>query len=137
MATISKHKKSTQKPPKSRPQATSTLSQPISADSASLKTLSSFSPDGQLFALLTLAVDKHRLRVFDVTNGTVAGEYVLQTSFGTCLQWAKISSTDGGRASSPSKKRKRTNDTTVSSNSISVVMLGLGNGTLIFFSPAR
>jgi len=140
MATVSKQKKSTQKPPKSRPQATSRLSQPVTTDSASLKPLSSFSPDGQSFALLTLAVDKHRLRVFDVASGNVAGEYVLQASFGTCLQWAKISNVDGGRPSSPSKKRKRTtqeSEASTSSTSISVVMLGLANGTLIFFSPTR
>lgn len=82
-------------------------------------------------------MDKHRLRVFDVAHGNVAGEYVLQASFGTCLQWAKISNGDGGRASSPSKKRKRAAQEPNASQTISVVMLGLANGTLTFFSPAR
>jgi len=144
MATISKkQRKSTTKPPKSRPEATNALSQPIVAGSAALSALSSFSPDGHSFALLSLAVDKHRLRVFDVTNGNVIGEYVLQVSYGACLQWAKISNLDGpgGRTStSPSKKRKRTiedSETATSNSSLSVVMLGLSNGTLTFFSPAR
>jgi U3 small nucleolar RNA-associated protein 5 len=141
MASVSKkQKKSIQKPPKSRPEATSALSQPVVAGSAPLAALSSFSPDGHSFALLTLAVDKHKLRVFDVANGNVAGEYVLQVSSGTCLQWTKISNTDRGRPSSPSKKRKRTDQesgNTTSNTLISVVMLGLANGSLTFFSPGK
>ena len=139
-STSKKQKGSAQKPQKSRPEATGALSQPVVSGSSSLTALSSFSPDGHLFALLTLAVDKHRLRVFDVSNGSVVGEYVLQVSLGTCLQWTKISNADGGRPSSPSKKRKRSVQESVnaaSSTSTLVVVLGLANGSLTFFSPTR
>lgn len=137
MAHVSKkEKKSGSKPPKSRPVATSSLSQPVTADAAALAALNAFSPDRRSFALLSLSVDKHRLRVFDTDNGRAIAEYILQTSSARCLRWGRISS-GSGSVSSHSKKRKKETQLSAKSPPTSVVILGLVNGSVTFFSPAQ
>lgn len=141
MATISKKaKKASAKPPKSRPASTGALVQPVTAEGTSLATLSAFSPDGQWFALLSLAVDKHKLRVFDRNSGKSIAEYVLQASSVTSLQWAQIAATLDPPLSPQSKKRKRTNENSKPEerhSGILVVVLGLANGGLTCFSPTQ
>jgi len=149
MATHAKsHKK--QKPPKSRPVSTSAISQPVPIDSesSSLAALSTFSPDGKWFALLSLAVDKHRLRVFDTENpggGKVVAEYVFQVSTVTCLRWGKVAVGDENshhdiesEKKGKSKKRKRNPESSTDARpSTQVILLGLANGAVTFFSPTH
>lgn len=149
MASANKsHKK--QKPPKSRPISTSAISQPppIDNESSSLASLSAFSPDGKWFALLSLAIDKHRLRVFDTQKGygsKVVAEYVLQVSSVTSLRWGKIKHGDANShqdaqewKKSKSKKRKKTKDEeSVAIPSTQVIVLGLANGSVTCFSPTH
>ena len=61
MATVATKKKKG----KGRPISSSVLSRPALEDSSSRDTLSAFSPSGDLFAFVSHAVDKHRLRVHD------------------------------------------------------------------------
>lgn len=149
MATHSKSPKK-QKPSKSRPVSTSVISQPVPVDSesSSLASLSAFSPDGKWFALLSLAVDKHRLRVFDAENsggGKVVAEYVLQVSIVTSLQWGKVVMGDENshhdiesEKKGKSKKRKRNQEVKADARpTTQVIILGLANGTITFFSPTH
>lgn len=132
-------KKKKVKPPKSRPEATFTISQPLNAQIGSLAALSAFSDDGKQFALLSLAVDKHRLRVYDTGNGKAFAEYTLQTSRASCLAWVDVNYAPD--AAQSAKKRKRRQEETVSSSQppqiVSCIALGLANGSVAFFSPSH
>ena len=101
-----KSNKPRNKPPKSRPAATSALSQPAVEDASSTYSLSSFSHDGELFAFLSLAVDKHRLRVYDTTTGQPVAEHVFDSRVSS-LCWARFDASQG--EDGPRRKRKRKN----------------------------
>ncbi|RDB29056.1 U3 small nucleolar RNA-associated protein 5 [Hypsizygus marmoreus] len=145
MTTSGKTKKRT-KPPQGRPVSTSTISQPVVEDSSQLTTLSSFSPDGTHFAFLSLAVDKHRLRVYSTVTGQSVAEHIIDSARVSALAWSTFDPSDGMNASStdtgasPSKKKRRKRDSLPSeeegpSRSIEVVILGLSDGSIVFFSP--
>ncbi|KII94398.1 hypothetical protein PLICRDRAFT_99663 [Plicaturopsis crispa FD-325 SS-3] len=147
MASSASSKKQRSKPPRGRPAATSLLSQPVVQDASSLSHLSSFSPNGTLFAFLSLAVDKHRLRVFDTVSGQTVAEYVVASARVSALTWSRFnpqsSAAEGDSASQPAKKKKRrksqgeTVGPEVVDSTIEVVVLGLTDGSLEFFSPTR
>ncbi|KAH9945591.1 NUC189-domain-containing protein [Amylocystis lapponica] len=145
-STPSKAKKARTKPPRGRPAATSAISQPAVVDASSLSYLSTFSPRGDLFAFLSLAVDKHRLRVYDTATRQSVAEHVVDTARVTSVCWYDSTDTaaqmeeDEETASQPKKKRKQRHSKTsnVASTSNSppqAVVLGLSDGTLTFFSP--
>jgi U3 small nucleolar RNA-associated protein 5 len=126
------------KPPKSRPVGTSTLSQPITQQTGSLATLAAFSPKANLFALLSLAVDRHRLRVYDTATSQANAEYIVQAARVTCLRWMDISSVHSDPIQAQKKKRKRESASSSSKKSkTQVVALGLSTGAVTFFSPAH
>lgn len=144
-AVSSKAKKRQTKPPKSRPQATSSLSQPAVEDAWSSTILSVFSPSADLFALLSLAVDKHRLRVYDVNVNRVVFEHVVNGARVTSLAWIKLNATESSSSIkkndvSPSRKRKKVDNETASSATpnatpdILALALGLSNGKVQIFS---
>ncbi|KAI0700422.1 WD40-repeat-containing domain protein [Cytidiella melzeri] len=134
-----KSKKPRNKQLKGRPTSTSTLSQPAVEDTSSSNTISSFSPQGDLFAFLSLAVDKHRLRVYDTTTGQSVAEHVVTSARVSSICWAHydITTTRGGE---PKRKRKRKNHQGDNA-SITLpppgIILGLTNGSLILYSPAH
>src|SRR5580658_6057079 len=93
-------KKPRKKPPTSRPTSTSQISHPVTVEGASaLVSLSSFSPKGDLFAFVSLAVDKHRLRVFDTTSARSVAEHTVDSSRVTTLAWSSIDLSEGQRQS--------------------------------------
>ena len=99
-----KAKNKASKPPTDRAVGTSVLAQPSLSSPASR--LSSFSPDGALFAFLSLAVDKHRLRVYDVATGSAVADHTFDAARVTALVWGAFELTDESKAST--KRRKRT-----------------------------
>ena len=141
MAPSKKSSASHSKPSKSRPISTSSLSQPSQLESSSV--LSSFSPDGTLFALATLAVDKHRIRVYNVVSGQAVSEYTVDSGRISVLSWSTLHlGSSDPESRSPSKKRKKTrseDDNAVQEDDkkVAVLVVGLSNGTIMFFSPTH
>ncbi|OSD05803.1 NUC189-domain-containing protein [Trametes coccinea BRFM310] len=143
-----KSKKSRTKPPRDRPQATSAISQPAVEDATTSTYLSSFSPDGQLFAFLSLAIDKHALKVYDTATRRSVAEHVVDAARVTSLCWARLDLAEGQAkgaededASRKSKRKKRNSlaadATTPSTNAPQLVVLGLSDGSLLLFSPSH
>ncbi|KAH9486680.1 U3 small nucleolar RNA-associated protein 5 [Psilocybe cubensis] len=128
------------KPVKGRPPSTSTLAHLSQSNSPSI--LSAFSPDATLFAFVVLAIDRHRLRVYDSASGRAVSEYTVDSARVSSLKWATLTSdSPGPEQNSPSKKRKKTSVPTAaekdSSSRTEVVALGLSDGIVIFFSPSH
>lgn len=126
------------KAPKSRRAGTSALSQPVTQQTGGLATLAAFSPSANLFALLSLAVDRHRLRVYDTATAQANAEYIVQPARATCLHWMDIL-TEPAHAQKKKKKRDSAVSTTSTSrkSKTQVVALGLSSGAVTFFSPAH
>lgn len=140
--------KSGPKSSKGKAASTSIISQPSVEDTSNLAALSSFSADGTLFAFLSLAVDKHRLRVFNTASAQSVAEFTVDSARVSYLTWTCLNlSVDGGipppddSTIQPSKKkRKKRNSTVKAGEQISgtqVVVLGLTNGVVLFFSPTH
>lgn len=147
MASSGKSKKGHTKPPKGRPISTSTISQPAVEDTSHLTALSSFSPKGNLFAFLSLAVDKHRLRVYDTVSGQSVAEHIVDSARVSTLAW-DTSDLPGNQEppfdndAQPTKKKRKKRDSMtteeeVPSTAVEVIILGLSDGTVLFFSPAH
>ncbi|CAG8432901.1 4730_t:CDS:2 [Diversispora eburnea] len=93
------------------------------------------SPEGDLFAIITQGVDRHRLRVFDTHTGTVNNDFSSEKEDNfTCLSWGNVIIDDlnGKVDAPPPKKRKRR----ISQNQqySKVIALGLQNGSIIIYS---
>jgi U3 small nucleolar RNA-associated protein 5 len=148
MATATSSKKQKVKPPpKGRPVSNTPLSHPPSRDSF-FATLSAFSPSADLFAIVSLAVDKHRLRVHDTNTGRSISEYIPDSARITALSWAtfpthKSLGEEGQESedSAPRKKRKKRDSRAPLPESgptaIPVVALGLSTGSITIFSPSH
>lgn len=118
------------------------LSHPPSQDSSFL---SAFSPSADLFAFVSLAVDKHRLRVHDTHTGRSISEYIVDSARVTALSWATFQSPKSLGDSretedvAPRKKRKKRDSSAPQSvpepEATLVVVLGLSTGSVIVFSP--
>lgn len=109
-AATQKSKKQRVKAPRSRPLGTSSISQPVVEDAWSSTVLSAFSPDAQLFAFLSLAVDKHRLRVFDANSSHSIAEHIIDRAQVSSLAWVPFDTSDkniGEKEASPSKKAEK------------------------------
>ncbi|KAJ7022034.1 WD40-repeat-containing domain protein [Mycena alexandri] len=150
MASTEKSKKNRIKPPRGRPAATSAISQPVVEDASYLTALSSFSPKGNLFAFLSLAVDKHRLRVYDTATGQSVAEHVVDSARVSSLTWSNFDPSDGQRPAvsdaeePPNKKKRRKRNSQANGDgplqimaAIEVVLLGLSDGTVLFFAPTH
>lgn len=143
---VTKAKKTRTKAPKSRPKTTFSTPHGVSSP---LQWLSQFSQDGSHFSLLSLSVDKHRLRVYDTQTSRSVAEHVVESGRVTCLQWARLDlighqdiPMGGSETLSPSKKKRKTHDTTVSeakeaSPRVHVVLLGLSDGSICCFSHSH
>lgn len=147
-STPSKSKKFRVKPPRGRPVATSAISHPAVEDASALTHFSSFSPDGLLFAHISLAIDKHRLRVYDAITRQSIAEYVVDGAQVTSSCWVHLRQSDataaeeGESTHQPKKKRKKRNSMAVDEASApapasQMITLGLSNGSLVMFSPAH
>ncbi|KAG6814451.1 hypothetical protein H0H92_007455 [Tricholoma furcatifolium] len=133
------------KPPQNRPVSTSAISQPVVEDASHLTVLSSFSPDGNHFAFFSLAVDKHRLRVYSTVTGQSVAEHIIDSARVSSTTWATFNPAEEQNTSanvepSPNKKKRRKRDSLAAgeetqSAAIEVVVLGLSDGTILFFSP--
>lgn len=148
-AMASSSKKQRTKPPKGRPLATSALTQPVVQDSSSSTFLSSFSPNGNFFAFLSLAIDKHRLRVYDTGTGQAVAEHVADTGHFTSLTWSYFDPSDKYKPAQedgsdrPSKKQRKKlknmalegSEADSQTSAIEVIVLGVSDGTLLLFSP--
>ncbi|KAG6868252.1 hypothetical protein C0993_005826 [Termitomyces sp. T159_Od127] len=144
MASSLKSRKRT-KPPQGRPTATSAISQPVVEDASHLTALSSFSPDGTHFAFLSLAVDKHRLRIYSTVTGQSVAEYIVDSARVSAATWGKFDPLESQNPSqnteaSPSKKKRRKKNSLAAeeeaqSVTIEVVILGLTDGSIMLFSP--
>ncbi|KAA1468390.1 NUC189-domain-containing protein [Dentipellis sp. KUC8613] len=144
-----KSKKARVKPPRGRPASTSALSHPVVENSSSVFSLSSFSPKGDLFAYISLSIDKHRLRVYDTVSGQSVTEHVVDAGRVTALSWSQFDPSEGNKTSAPDedlsskKKRKKRNSTggaavvVEQANAPQVVVLGLSNGSVLIFSPSH
>ncbi|CDO70912.1 hypothetical protein BN946_scf184829.g20 [Trametes cinnabarina] len=143
-----KAKKSRTKPPRDRPQATSAISQPAVEDATTSTYLSSFSPDGQLFAFLSLAIDKHALKVYNTATRRSVAEHVVDAGRVTSLCWARLDLAEGQAkgaededASRKSKRKKRNSlvadAASPTPSAPQLVVLGLSDGSLLLFSPSH
>ncbi|KAJ3802606.1 WD40-repeat-containing domain protein [Lentinula aff. detonsa] len=134
-----KSKKKRAKQSNTRPVTTSTISQPVVEDASYLTALSSFSPKGDLFAYLSLAVDKHRLRVYDTTTGQSVAEHVVDSARVSSLSWCHLSANITSTGVPPSKKKRRKSQAAddAQQGSIQAVALGLSDGSVLFFSPTH
>ncbi|KAI5124479.1 hypothetical protein M0805_008361 [Coniferiporia weirii] len=146
--THQKPRKQQAKPKKLHLPATSAIAQPVVEDAVSSTILSAFSPDALLFAFLSLAVDKHRLRVYDVNANRVVAEHIVDRARVTSLAWIPFGITDKNlpeeKENPPSKKRKKPDSgpgrsEAVESTSMKVqaVALGLSDGSVQLFSAAH
>jgi U3 small nucleolar RNA-associated protein 5 len=134
---------STSKTKKPRKDRNTPFSHPPSRSSF----LSAFSPSADLFAIVSLAVDKHRLRVHDTHTGKSISEYTVDSARVTALSWAKFqlpkALLDGQETedSAPRKKRKKRDSRVpqpiAEPDAIPVVVLGLSTGSTIVFSSSH
>ena len=142
---VKKSKKARVKPPKSRPETVFSTAH----DATSSRGFSRFSQDGEHFAFLSLSVDKHRLRIYNTRTSHSIAEHVVESGRVTCLQWARLDLTGNqgtpagsSETPSPSKKKRKTRDATVSetkrtSPGVHVVLLGLSDGSICCFSHSH
>jgi len=148
MATAPPSKKQKVKPPKGRPVSNTPLSHPPSRDSSFFATLSAFSPSADLFAIVSLAVGKHHLRVHDTNTGRSISEHIADSARITALSWATFPThkplSDEGQESensAPRKKRKKRDSRAPppasGPDAIPVVSLGLSTGSITIFSPSH
>ncbi|KAK7029645.1 Small subunit (SSU) processome component [Paramarasmius palmivorus] len=142
MSAPEKSKKNRNKSNKSRPQTTTTISQPAVQDASYLTALSSFSHRGNFFAHLSLAVDKHRLRVFNTATEQSQAEHVVESARVASLSWCQIELTPGQKADdgeAPTKKKRRKSQAAEDSQekTVEVVALGLTDGSVLLFSPTH
>lgn len=146
MATVAARKKKSASV-KGRPVSNSVISQPALESSSSVDTVSAFSPSGDLFAFVSLAVDKRRLRVHDTTTGTSVSEYIIDSARVTALSWAlfqnpkSVSEDQDTEESAPRKKRKKRDALALPHHTepepIPVIVLGLSTGSVVIFSPSH
>ena len=147
MASTASSKKQKAKPPKGRPVSNTSLSHPPLRDTSFLSSLSAFSPSADQFAIVSLAVGKHRLRVHDTNTGRSVSEYIADSAQVTALSWATfqtpkfLGESQESEDSAPRKKRKKRNSRALQPvsepDAIPVVALGLSTGSIIIFSPSH
>jgi len=127
---------------KSHPQSTAAISHAHVHDATTVSTIAHFSPDASLFALLTLAIDKHRIRIFDASTGSPIVEHTLDAR-ATTAQWLTLGlAVEGahGTTAIPMKKRKKAVAAAaeeLQSPRHPLLCVGLSNGTIVLFSAKQ
>lgn len=130
-------KNKTPKPPKSRPASTSALAQPLKV-SGSEGGLTKFAPDASLFAQLSQAVDRCRLRVYTASPAGLMADFLLpEGTQCAAMEWVPLSAPAQPESVAP-KKRKAQAKHSPSHDASGVqlhVALGLSNGTVLLYAP--
>jgi U3 small nucleolar RNA-associated protein 5 len=137
-----KHPKPT--PANQRPKSTSELAQPTA--STSLTALTAFSPEpSDFFAQLSLAVDAHTLRIYDVVTGRCTARWAASEAREkvTCIEWVEVPSQAKVADSKRGKKRRKSSsaaekepvDPSDATPRVQLVALGLSNGTIALVHP--
>lgn len=101
-----------------------------------------FSPKADHFALLAVAVDKHCLRIFNVSNSILVAEHTVDAARVSSMCWLSLSLTEeegkGLNPSTPARPRKRKKSTSKGlvpeSSQTELVGLGLTTGSLLLYS---
>ncbi|WFC99887.1 Small subunit (SSU) processome component [Malassezia yamatoensis] len=129
-------KSQTPNPPKSRPGATSQLSQPlVDAENANL---TAFAPDASLFAQVSRAADRCRLRVYAANPSAVMADSLLpENTQCNAIAWTEFSSSTSSELNAP-KKRKAASQSNAASSHSEVhwhIALGLSNGRILLYAP--
>ncbi|KAI8644881.1 WD40-repeat-containing domain protein [Parasitella parasitica] len=84
------------------------------------------------FALITHAVDRHRLRIFNVRSGTVSNDYSAQEKEKiTCLTWGCMKDTGDLQANTVQAFKKKKSGVAVLSR---VIALGMHSGSIAMYS---
>lgn len=129
-------KNKTPKPPKSRPVSTTALSQPLGSNFSAQ--ITAFARDATLFAQLSQAIDRARLRVYAPGTAGVMADYLLPEGIECrAMTWVHLGAKNSKDGLS-SKKRKALVKAEVqgaSSSAAAHVALGLSDGTVLVFSP--
>ena len=133
------------KPPKSRAVSTSTLAQPhMSAQSAYL---GAFSPDASLYAHVSQAVDRHRVRVYTsaasaaAAASSVLADYLMPEALECrAIAWVHL----GAAASAPASHKKRRAPASGkqradedAGRAAPHLALGTSDGSVLLFSPQQ
>lgn len=130
-------KNKTPKPPKSRPAATSALAQPLQA-TASEGNITAFAPDASLFAQLSRAVDRCRLRVYTASPAGLMADYLLPEQVQcAAIAWVSLPSAVPTESVAP-KKRKAQAKAHLHKEGAGAqlhVALGLSDGTVLLYAP--
>jgi len=139
---------------KSNGPSTSALHQPVQASTSSA--LTSFSPS--YYAHVSLALDAHTVRIFEVASGRCVNRWAAadeQNEKVGALQWVDLQvpateATESKRTKKRSRKSSLTNGiegssvadesskkTDAASDNVSVLALGLSDGSIIFLHPTN
>ncbi|WFD43734.1 Small subunit (SSU) processome component [Malassezia psittaci] len=129
-------KSKTPKPPKSRPSATSGLSQPLVATENA--NLTAFAPDASLFAQVSRAADRCRLRVYAADPSAVIADYLLpENTQCKAIAWIELNNATLSESNAPKKRKAPSKSNAASSHSEAQwhIALGLSNGTILLYAP--
>lgn len=98
-----------------------------------------YSPQGEYFVHVSLAVYKHRLRVYNTSTGKSVAEHSIESGRVTAMSWQAVDAELAveGEQAAARKRRKTSRASEVSSSMVQVVALGLSTGSFLFFSPSR
>lgn len=126
------------KPPKSRPASTSALSQPLKSEHGAQ--ITAFSHDTALFAQVTQAVDRARLRVYAADKAGVLADFLLpETTACHALAWVLLDPHTETEGLSSKKRKALAKAESQSESSASTpsehVALGLSDGSILIYSP--
>ncbi|KAF9514434.1 hypothetical protein BS47DRAFT_1342995 [Hydnum rufescens UP504] len=109
--------------------------------------LSSFSSDSSFFVHISLALDKHRLRLYNTATGRALAEHVFESGRVTAISWHLSPTTAATVSLEPSSKRRRKQknleaDATsapisTASPPVTLLAIGLSNGSISLFSPTQ
>ncbi|WFD37841.1 Small subunit (SSU) processome component [Malassezia japonica] len=124
------------KPPKSRPAATSALSQPLQASSSDAN-ITAFAPDASLFAQLSQAVDRCRLRVYTASPAGLMADYLLPEGMAChAIAWVPLSAAAPAEQVAPKKRKAQAKAPARSDAGAALhVALGLSDGTVLLYAP--
>jgi U3 small nucleolar RNA-associated protein 5 len=129
--------------PSAKEKKRKSVATPTFSPADELTSLSAFSPSGAFFAFLSLAVDRHRLRIYDSSSAVSVAEYVQDNGRVTALSWGVfdglLSPAQPASDEPPNKRRRKKSISKIvdGPSSQEVVLLGLCNGSIVFVSPSH
>lgn len=127
------------KPPKSRPASTSALTQPVQSEHSAQ--ITEFSHDATMFAQLTQAVDRARLRVYATHKAGVVADFLLPESLAcNAMTWVAFGARGEQEPTSAKKRKAAAKAEKAGADSASAppsehVALGMSDGTVLIYAP--